>query len=1033
MTKLLNILLILAFAVAAYADPITMADLPYMCDFENAAENANWGLNPKIENFPTIKNRWVIGSAMAYTGRNGLYVSGDDGKTNTYAQTNNVLLAYRDITLEMGDYDIAYDWRGMGNKTKGYLKVIFANVPNVGNRLSCLANNVEPEWVANSIALMGKNTSLMGADAWYHVQARVTIPKSLQNKTTTRILFVWVNTDVNPAQGQVMESVVIDNFQLAKAAPNDDYPRDIFVSTQNNVATVSWTGNADSYEILYRPKDADDFNTATSDTCSVDLKNIPYGAYEFWICCINGTDKTLYTVFPTIYIYQTDCFDVLNMYGATFEYGTWSYNNSKGVVKEVAGTDKVDFGPSDIRSRHTTHFSKTEVDPRTVVRRNRDTLACLKTIPDGEYGSFRLGNWNSNFEYESVSFKHKVENNSTAVLLIHYAMVLENPYHFDTEQPRFTLDVLDENGDFVDLKCASVDFHAPTTAEWYQPRTREIWHESQYEGHTIHWQDWRTIGISVAEYIGQTLTITFTSYDCGQGAHFGYAYFMLNCNRIDVEGLPWGEGSVTQQFTAPGGFDYAWFNELDTLFKDTVWTEQTFYVSERDTNKYVCHVSYPTNPDCGFEFRASAKPHNPIAEIQWEWQPNQCTNGYFIRNASHIGLTNQITGEIDHEYSYHPDYCIWTMPDGSTTTDEMYDGFFVPVPNEGDTVTYGMEVGVYINDTVYKESGTFTVFCPAIGPLETHQYDTICRGDMVEFPVGTLKWRTETGEYRDSLTSVVTGCDSTVFLHLFVHEPVYYEFSDTICHEDKYFFAGEYKRSSGDYTATLTSKVTGCDSVLTLHLTKAPRPRVILNDADICGDEPLRFSTTGVRYADSIVVSVPGQDDFVYPARRDNFEFEIAPGLVRANKYEAQIITYMTWCDPYVDTLTFNIDLASTVVEAKYDGLLALKNEKYNGGYKIVEYKWFLNGKRIDDHDKSYIYTTHISDNDVYTLEVKLSDGTELMVCPFTYAELREAQKKDDNSAQPSAPQKVIMNGQLYIITDHAVYNCRGQIQELNK
>ncbi len=136
----------------AYGAAITMADLPYLCDFENEAENQNWVLNPSV-NTITTDNRWVIGSAIAYTGDNSMYVSQDGGLSNTYASTNNVLLAYRDITLEAGDYDIAYDWMGLGNKTKGYLKIVYANRPNSG--LKCLGNSVEPTWVATSVQLMG--------------------------------------------------------------------------------------------------------------------------------------------------------------------------------------------------------------------------------------------------------------------------------------------------------------------------------------------------------------------------------------------------------------------------------------------------------------------------------------------------------------------------------------------------------------------------------------------------------------------------------------------------------------------------------------------------------------------------------------------------------------------------------------------------------------------------------------------------------------------------------------------------------------
>ena len=249
---------------------ITMADLPYLCDFENETENANWVLNPSINTISTA-NQWVIGKAVSYTGQYSMYVSQDGGETQTYASANNVLLAYRDITLEAGDYDIAYDWMGLGNKTKGYLKVIYANRPTSG--LKCVGNATEPSYVATSVQLMGSNASLVDGDAWRHVQARVTIPVAQANKTTTRLLFVWVNTDVTVKDS--ITSVAVDNFQLAKAS-STGYPSNIHVSTVLGTSTVSWEGNAESYEVMYRKKGDSEFQSLPVTGNTVTLTDVTH-------------------------------------------------------------------------------------------------------------------------------------------------------------------------------------------------------------------------------------------------------------------------------------------------------------------------------------------------------------------------------------------------------------------------------------------------------------------------------------------------------------------------------------------------------------------------------------------------------------------------------------------------------------------------------------------------------------------------------------------------------------------------------------
>ena len=90
---------------------------------------------------------------------------------------------------------------------------------------------------------------------------------------------------------------------------------------------------------------------------------------------------------------------------------------------------------------------------------------------------------------------------------------------------------------------------------------------------------------------------------------------------------------------------------------------------------------------------------------------------------------------------------------------------------------------------------------------------------MVYFPEGSHTKCTEPGDYYNNLQSVVTGCDSTVILHLTVHEPKLVDVYDTICEGHTYAFNGQQLTTSGKRIAILQSEVTGCDSVVTLHLT----------------------------------------------------------------------------------------------------------------------------------------------------------------------------------------------------------------------
>ena len=90
------------------------ATVPYVCDF-GAPEGAAWNYAQANQ-----ANIWTVGTA-AYNGttnNNGLYVSSDNGVTNSYdAYSASTSFAYRNITLAADDYVFSYDWNCEGEGT----------------------------------------------------------------------------------------------------------------------------------------------------------------------------------------------------------------------------------------------------------------------------------------------------------------------------------------------------------------------------------------------------------------------------------------------------------------------------------------------------------------------------------------------------------------------------------------------------------------------------------------------------------------------------------------------------------------------------------------------------------------------------------------------------------------------------------------------------------------------------------------------------------------------------------------------------
>lgn len=105
-----------------------------------------------------------------------------------------------------------------------------------------------------------------------------------------------------------------------------------------------------------------------------------------------------------------------------------------------------------------------------------------------------------------------------------------------------------------------------------------------------------------------------------------------------------------------------------------------------------------------------------------------------------------------------------------------------------------------------------------IPTIRTEVYDSICQG-------GSLTWNgkvyNRTGVYSDTLVSKVTGCDSIVSLMLKVRDVLRYDSYVNICFGDTLVFGDKEITATGLYEHTFKT-AGGCDSLVMLHATVLP-------------------------------------------------------------------------------------------------------------------------------------------------------------------------------------------------------------------
>ena len=203
----------------------------------------------------------------------------------------------------------------------------------------------------------------------------------------------------------------------------------------------------------------------------------------------------------------------------------------------------------------------------------------------------------------------------------------------------------------------------------------------------------------------------------------------------------------------------------------------------------------------------------------------------------------------------------------------------VPVTIEKFTICEGQTYVWPVNNTPYTVSTIDSVVltdqhgCDSVVKLDLTVmpklpvdtlYDTICHGMTYEWELAdTLKFTISGNDFDQVMTKEVTmkttcNCDSVVVLHLTELAAIpETTVVDTICYGGEYWFEGVWYKESLVDTFTLTSKVTGCDSIVYLNLHVLDSIPVTVVDSSIC------YGSSIIWFDDTLSINIDGRRDTV--------------------------------------------------------------------------------------------------------------------------------------------------------------------------
>lgn len=933
----LAVLSVFLFCSYAYAQNPVQISVPYSMGFEleDSAKLSQWRLNDGAD-LSICKERWVIGTAVKTEGKRSLYISYDEGATCTFDTVWNTSYAYFDFTIPSGQYELSFDWRCLGGD-----ETYMCAAVGIAKQMTSMDCNYEraefPDYI-QSFAESGYRV-MRGCSRWQHVS----VPFASNGTRVYRLYFAWRNKNRDSKLPNPV-SACIDNIQITTR--NCAKPANLEAEVVGDSVVVTWTGTSAQYCIEYRRYGREKWSVQTGirDERFV-IEGLDEGAYDIRVRGVcNDVDTSAYTYRTSFGVYYPDrhCINYVDLHGedVVATYGTFSNPYANIGVYDTAFTDDPKYW------RHTINWDPDEYDPRTGGR--------LKIVPEEEVASVRLGNWNVGAEGESLSFFYTVDGENASILLLKYAVVLEDPNHGPADQPHFNLEILDEWGNLIDYTCGTADFYADSQ--------RPGWNTFG----SVTWKDWTTIGLNLDAYDGERLEVRLTTRDCNWSGHFGYAYFTMGCAAAKIVSTSCGD-DAQMSIAAPSGFAYEWFDKYDNPVPDSIKSEdgRTLLIDPSDTTTYRCHLTYIEEETCGFDLYSSTRPRFPIAEFEWQYEPANCQNRVKFINKSHI--MTKFNNVTEHHYDQPCDEYEWDFGNGQVGSEKNPVVIF---PNKGgffNVVLYAsIAEGRCVKDT------SLIIFLPSIGDKELRIDTTICEGGYIVFGP---QYAGEEREYVN-VWKTSAGCDSTVYLNLHLSPQSTEQLPDTtICAEIPLTIDGQTYKSheSGKFYRFYTNQY-GCDSTLWMNVTVLDPilPEITVREMS---DSP---------NSGAIFIGGAGFDYYTV----DGGEPQTADSITGLNGGFYVLEFFNDFGCSVVREAAVSVCMPGWVYQ-RWGDVLSLKNAEAldtdSATHIFTDFQWYKNNEAIAGANLSYLYVAEgLDPADSYYLEMtRVSNGEKLTTCPF--------------------------------------------------
>jgi gliding motility-associated-like protein len=318
----------------------------------------------------------------------------------------------------------------------------------------------------------------------------------------------------------------------------------------------------------------------------------------------------------------------------------------------------------------------------------------LPTVPPGAAFSARVGDGTgTGAQAARLQYNFTVTPTSN-LIIVQYAVVLQDAGHSVMSQPRFEIQLYDQAGN-------------PIPCTFYQEAAAQGipgWGSCG----SVAYKNWTTFGVEVTNYVGQTVTLDVATGDCSLGGHYGYAYVSAACSSLNLSALYCENGnSNSATLSAPAGFaNYVWTDAAPPYTQ--LGVGQTVYIPNITQDSVNCAIT--SSNGCVANLTTQVLPAEVIGNIV---DSNVCAGNQTLL----YNLTSFNNSAVD---SVH-----WSSSDGYTDTTFNFNHTF-PAPG-----VYNVELIVQNTanciDTVTTTVEVFE------NPTASFGFDDVCLGQTAIF------------------------------------------------------------------------------------------------------------------------------------------------------------------------------------------------------------------------------------------------------------------------------------------------------------